>query len=222
MALPQQVVEQLNQGSERTPGWSSGIILFAGSILFIVVFIYAGLKFGYEKYLNNQNDALTAQAQTVGKQVSPADETNLVRFYSQVINLESLVKNHVYFSQFLTWIEQNTEANVYYGNISFAAGNQITLSAFAKTSADVSQQFSIFESSPEVSMASLSNVNFSPTANEWAFNVVLNMKPDVLLWNPTLAASASTVPTVLSTSTATGTVGPVVSGLATTTATTTP
>ena len=149
MALPQQVVEQLSHGSQRTPGWSSGIMLFSGSILLIIVLIYAGLQFGYEPYLNSQISLLQAQAQKVGQSVSPADEANLIRFYSQISNIQSLIKNHVFFSQFLTWLEQNTEANVYYTSMVFTAGNQITLVGVAKTSADVSEQVAAFEASPD-------------------------------------------------------------------------
>ena len=191
MALPQQVVEQLNQESTRTPGWSSGLILFSGSILFVVLLIYGGLRFGYETYLNGQNKSLSAQADKVAQSVSPADEANLVKFYSQISNLESLIKNHVFFSQFLTWLERNTEANIYYNNLTFASGNQVTLAGIAKTSADVTQQIAIFEADPNVSLVSLSNVAFSPTANTWVFNVVLTLQRDtVFLWNSDLSSSA--------------------------------
>ena len=199
MALPQQVVEQLNQESTRTPGWSSGLILFSGSILFIVVFIYAGLRFGYEEYLTGQNKSLSAQADKVGQSVTPADEANLVKFYSQISNLESLIKNHVFFSQFLTWLERNTEANIYYNNISFASGNQVTLAGIAKTSGDVTQQIAVFEADPKVSLVSLSSVSFSTTANAWVFNVVLTMQRDaVFLLNSDLS-SGTPIPSLATT-----------------------
>jgi hypothetical protein len=216
MALPQQVVEQLNQESTRTPGWSSGLILFAGSILFIVVFIYAGLRFGYEAYLTGQNASLSAQADKVGQSISPSDEANLVRFYSQISNLESLIKNHVFFSQFLTWLERNTEANIYYNNISFAGGDQVTLAGVAKTSADVTQQIAVFEADPKVSLVSLSSVAFSSITDTWTFNAVLTMQHDtVFLLNSDLSSG---VPTP---SLSTTTVSASAPSIATTTTTTT-
>ena len=66
MALPQQVVEQLNQGTRRTPGWSSGMLLFSGSVLIVVIVIYAGLQFGYTPYLNGQVSSLESQAAEAG------------------------------------------------------------------------------------------------------------------------------------------------------------
>lgn len=219
MALPQQVVEQLSRGSQRTPGWSSGILLFSGSILFIVALVYAGLRFGYEPYLNAQISSLESQVQKAGQSVSPADEANLIRFYSQISNLQSLLKNHVFFSQFLTWLEQHTEANASYVSMAFTSGSQVTLAGSAKTSADVSQQVAAFEAAPEVGAVSLSNVAFSTAANEWLFNVVLTMKPSVFLWTSGAAGvavppvSAGTSPT---TTPAAATVAP---GVTTTTTT---
>jgi hypothetical protein len=194
MALPQQVVEQLNQGSSRTPGWSSGILLFSGSIFFIVLLTYAGLRFGYEPYLNAQLSSLEGQAQKVGQSVSPSDEANLLTFYSQITNIQSLIKNHVFFSQFLTWLERVTEANVYYTNLSFTSGDQVTLSGVAKTSADVSEQVAAFEAAPEVSSVTLSSVALGSSLNAWNFNVVLTMQPSVFLWTPGTAAAGAVSP----------------------------
>lgn len=184
MALPQQVVEQLNQGALWTPGWSSGILLFSGSILFIVILVYGGLRFGYEPYLNAQLSSLETQVQKVGQSVSPSDEANLITFYSQITNIQSLIKNHVFFSQFLVWLERTTEANIYYTSMSFSSNDQVALSGVAKTSADVSEQIAVFEAAPEVSSVVLSGANLSPSTNEWIFNVTLTMKPSVILWAP--------------------------------------
>jgi hypothetical protein len=193
MALPQQVVEQLNQGSRRTPGWSSGIILFSGSILFIVVFVYAGLQFGYVPYLNAQLSSLESQAQKVEQSVSVSDEASLVTFYSQINNLQSLITSHVFFSQFLDWLGQNTEANVYYASMSFTSNDQVTLLGIAKTSADISEQVAIFEASPEISGLSLSNVVLAPSTNEWTFDVVLTMRPSVFLWTPGTSSQGTAI-----------------------------
>lgn len=226
MALPQQVVEQLNLSgqSRRTPGWSSGIILFSGSIFLIVVCIYAGLQFGYEPYLNGQISALENQVQKVGQSISPSDEATLITFYSQVSNIQSLLKSHVFFSRFLTWLEQNTEANVYYTNMTYLSGDQITLNGNAKTSADIPEQIAVFEAAPNVSAVSLSNISYSSAANNWNFIVGLTMKQSIFLWTPSGSSpSIITVPVSIGTSTASPSSTPISSaptvapGVATTT-----
>jgi hypothetical protein len=191
MALPQQVVEQLNQGSRRTPGWSSGILLFSGSILFIILLVYAGLQFGYEPYLNAQLSSFDSQVQKLGQSISASDQANLVTFYSQINNLQSLIKNHVFFSQFLTWLEQHTEANVYYTNMVFSSGAQVALVGIAGNAADVSEQIAAFEAAPEVAAVSLSNVAYSSSVNGWIFNVVLTMHPSVFAWSSGSAPAAA-------------------------------
>jgi hypothetical protein len=211
MALPQQVVEQLNQGAPRTPGWSSGILLFSGSILFIIILVYAGLRFGYEPYLNAQLSSLEAKAQKVGQSVSPSDEANLITFYSQITNIQSLIKNHIFFSQFLAWLERMTEENIYYTSMSFSSSDQVALSGVAKTSADVSEQIAVFEAAPEVSSVVLSGVNLSPSTNEWTFNVVLTMQPSVVLWTPGASpTNAPVAPAPVATPTTTTSTAPIV------------
>lgn len=191
MPLPQQVVEQLNQDKPRTPGWSSGILLFSGSILLIVVLIYAGLRFGYEPVLNSQLASAESQLNQAGKSISPEDEASLVTFYSQISNIQSLMKNHIFFSQFLTWLEANTEANIYYTSMAFTSGDQVTLAGIAKTQADIVQQMAVFEASSDISAVTLSNATFSAAQNAWTFNVVLTMQPSMLLW--TSGSSARSV-----------------------------
>ena len=198
MPLPQQVVEQLGREPTGTPGWSSGIILFSGAIFVIVVGLYLGLAFGYEPYLNAQIAQAQSQMGKVGQSISSSDQSELIAYYSEVANLHTLISGHVLFSQFLTWLGSNTEANVYYNNMSFTSGNQVTLTALGAGQADVDEQLEIFEASPEVQAVSVGTVAFSPTAGAWMFNVTLTMQPSVFAWqaasanaNPPLPASAS-------------------------------
>lgn len=191
MPLPQQVIEQLGREPTATPGWSSGILLFSGSILAIVLVTYLGLVFGYEPYLNAQIKTAEGQASQLGQSISASDQANLVAYYSEVANLHTLIGGHVFFSQVLTWLENNTEANVYYGNFKFTSGNQISFSAYGKTEADVNQQLEIFEGSPNVQAVSVGTIAFSPTVGMWEFDVTLTMQPSVFLWQSSTAPSAA-------------------------------
>ena len=195
MALPQQVVEQLSQETRRTPGWSFGVILFSGGILLIVLAVFAGLRYGYEPYLNGQISSLKAQVDQLGQSVTPAEEANLVTFYSQISNLQSLVKGHVYFSQFLAWLENHTEANIYYTNMTYTQNHQVTLAGIAKTPADVSEQVAIFEASRNITSLSLANVTYSQSPTGWIFNMILTLNPALLTWqSATTTPATATVP----------------------------
>lgn len=176
MALPQQVLERLSREPPKTPGWSFGLLMFSGVVLFIALLVYFGLLFGYEPYVQSQISKLETQINTLAKSVSPDDQARLVTFYSEITNIQNVLAHHVTFSAFLSWLENNTEANVYYSQFSFSSGSRVTLSGSAASEADVNQQVAIFESAPEVQSVNLSTVSLSPQSKRWQFGVTLVMK----------------------------------------------
>lgn len=182
MPLPDKVIEQLGREPPKTPGWSFGIVMFSGTILFIVVFVYFGLTLGYEPYLNSQVTKQQDQINQLGQSISPADQGNLINFYSQISNLKTLLKNHTLTSKLFAWLEKNTEANVTYQSLSFAQGNQITLAGTAISEGDINQQIAIFESSPEISKVNLTSVASGQSGNSgWAFALTLTVSPSIIL-----------------------------------------
>ncbi len=192
MPLPQQVINQLSREPAETPGWSFGVISFSAALLVIVIIIYAFLSFVYEPYLNNSLTAVQGKIATLDQSIASGDETQLVNFYSQVVNLRSVLAHHILFSQFLDWLAANTEANVHYSQFSFASGDQITLAGVAATEADINQQIAIFEASPEVQKLTVSNIGLSNSNGSWTFSATLLMNPSVWPASSTFPAAAPT------------------------------
>jgi Tfp pilus assembly protein PilN len=182
MPLPEKVIEQLGQETPQTQGWALGALFFSGGILFLTVVVYFGLTLGYEPYLQSQLTSAQNQVNTLGNSVSASDQSQLIDFYSQIANLQTLLRQHVLSSQFFSWLEQNTEANVYYQSLALTRGDQVSLSGVASSEADVNQQVAIFENSPEVSSVTVSNVTApSFLGSGWTFSVTLIMNPSVFL-----------------------------------------
>ena len=181
MALPEQVVEQLGREPNETQGWAFGAILFSGGILFLVVIIYLGLVYGYQPYLEKQISTTQGQLSTLNNSIAPTDQTNLINFYSQISNLKTLLKKHVLSSQLFTWLEKNTEANVYYQSLALSTGYKVNIIGHAISESDINQQISIFESSPEVKSVSVSNVGLAQGTSGWNFTVLLTMNPSLFL-----------------------------------------
>lgn len=180
MPLPEKVIEQLGQEPTKTQGWATGALFFSGGILFLTMAIYYGLTFGYEPYLQNQLNGVKNQISTLGQSVSASDQSQLIDLYSQIANLQTLLQKHTLTSQFFSWLEQNTEANVYYRSLALTGGNQVALSGTAQSEEDVNQQVAIFENSPEVSSVTVSNVTApSLLGGGWTFSVTLVMNPSV-------------------------------------------
>jgi hypothetical protein len=185
MPLPGKVIEQLGrEPSSGSQGWAVGALMFSGGILFLAIVIYFGLAMGYQPYLQNQLNTAQTQVSALNNSISASDQTQLIDFYSQIANLQTLLGNHTFSSQFFSWLEANTEANVYYQSLTLTTQDNVTLSGMAATEADVNQQVAIFEASPEVSSVSVSNV-LAPQAGsanaEWTFNLTLAMNPSVFL-----------------------------------------
>jgi hypothetical protein len=182
MPLPEQVVEQLRKEPAKTQGWAWGAILFCGGVLFLAALIWAGLLFGYEPYLESQLAATQKQVTVLDNSVSPADEAQIVDFYSQAANLQTLLANHVLSSQFFSWLEQNTEANVYYQSLGLSQGGVVTLAGNALSEGDVNQQIAIFENSSEVTAVNVSTVTAPQSSGApWTFSMTLTMSPSLFL-----------------------------------------
>ncbi len=186
MPLPQQVIEQLGREPERAGGGFSGTLLFSIGILVVVAGMYFGMLFGYEPYLNNQISAVKSEVSKANASVTPDQQTQLVNFYSQISNLQTILAHHMYDSKFLAWLESNTEANVYYQGMDLASGYRVTLKGVAKTEADVNQQVAVFEGSSDVASVAVASVanasqNGISAASGIDFTLSLVMKPSVFL-----------------------------------------
>jgi hypothetical protein len=181
MALPQNVLNQLNNEPVETPGWFWGVLVFSVAILGAMLAVYFGMKFLYEPYLNSRITSAQTQINALSQSAAANNDAQLVTFYSQISNLQSVLATHVTFSRFLNWLQQNTESNLAYTQLSFtsSASNQITLSATAATEADVNQQIAIFQSSPEVESVSVTNIGTVGAGGNWQFGVSLIMNPDL-------------------------------------------
>ena len=184
MPLPQQVVEQLEKEPAPSRGRGAGALVFSGGVLLFVALLYAGIAFGYAPYVNAQISSLNVRLSTVNASISSAQEQQIIDFYSQITNLQSILSRHTSMTRFLSWLEKNTEANVYYENMSVAGGDKVSLQGVAKTEGDINQQIAIFEASPQVADAVVSSISpatqtGAATASALSFNVTLTMQPSV-------------------------------------------
>jgi Tfp pilus assembly protein PilN len=181
MALPQQVIDRLSREPPKTPGWSFGVLLFSGGVFAIALVVYLGLAFGYGPYLDSQLTQLNAKIDVLAKSISADDQAKLITFYSEIANVKNALANHVIFSRFLSWLERNTVANVYFSRMTFSSGNQINFMGVARTEAEINQQIAILEAAPELRSITLSTVSLSEATGLWQFNVTIVLDPQAIL-----------------------------------------
>jgi hypothetical protein len=181
MPLPEKVIEQLGREPSSTHGWAIGALLFSGGILFFAIAMYVGLAFGYEPYVQSQLTAEQNKVSALNQSIPGNDQSQLIGYYSQIANLQVLLQQHTAATKLFSWLEKNTEANIYFQSLSLTTGNQITLTGIGSTEADINQQVAIFENAPEVTLVNVSNVTAPQLlGNGWTFNIAIVMNSSVL------------------------------------------
>jgi len=179
MPLPQAVIEQLRKPSIKTPGWSSGLLMFSGALLVIALVVYFGLILGYQPYLNAQDKNLNDQIQKFSQQIPASDQEKLIVFYSQLVNLKKLLQQHIFTSPLFEWLEKNTLPTIYYTKFSLDTNNhRLNLSGSAKTVEDFAKQVLFFNNQPEVQSISFNNIT-SGQNKIWQFDLIVTFKESI-------------------------------------------
>lgn len=174
MALPAQALEKLSHVSERTPGVYSQLLILTTSLMILALFMFAGLKFGYEPYLVAEVKQLDADIKKFSDEIPADKQAEIATFYSQIINLKTVLRNHQSASPFWFWLEKNTIPNVYFTKATLNITNdQIILQGSARTNEDIMNQLAAFEKSPEVTKLTFGNSQ--NTATGWQFSLTLNV-----------------------------------------------
>lgn len=150
------------------------IVLFAFS-----VFVYFGTHYGYAAFLDQQSTDVTAKLEGLAKKVSQTDEENFVGFYSQIVNLKTVLDKHAFPSNVFKFLESKVTADVYFVNGSYSGDNRsVDLRGSAKTFDALASQIAVFEKSTEVTKVSFKDVNISDTGV--TFEIILTLSPDFL------------------------------------------
>lgn len=196
MALPPQAIERLSREPAGTPGWSSRLLMFSATLLFLAIFGYVGLEFGYRPVLAGQIQKKESDLNKLSQQIPTGDQDKIVSFYSQLSNLKKVLGDHTLATKLFSLLEQNTQANVYFTRFAYNAKNQqIALTGVAKSVEDAAQQVLIFEQRPEFSAVAFNNVSSLPTG-QWQFDVQLTLQSGILLKSdaasPDTSSSTST------------------------------
>ncbi|MDO8504321.1 MAG: hypothetical protein Q7S36_00510 [Candidatus Liptonbacteria bacterium] len=178
MPLPTQEELRRVSGSILGQGIYRQLLLLAGAILAISLILYGGFSLGYEPYLSGQKDKLDAQIQDFSKRIPLDKQTELIAFYSQLMNVRTLLDRHLLPSNLFNWLETNTQINTSFSKLNFNANNyQLSLFGNSKSPEDVAEQAAIMESQPQVLQLNFNSLGASATGG-WQFNVTvyLNQK----------------------------------------------
>ncbi len=133
------------------------IVLFALSLL-----IYFGMNIGYESYLNSKVDGLDKQLDQLSNSVSQKDQQQFVGFYSQIVNLKTVLDQHIFSANIFPFLEKNTLPQIAYTEAKFnGASYSLELQGRAISLQTLAQQLAQFEKAPELQTAILKSTNFN-------------------------------------------------------------
>jgi hypothetical protein len=163
-----------------TAGLPWRILLFSGIVFGLSLFIYFGFRFGYESYLDSRSETLDQKIQELASQISQEDQQNLISFYSQLVNLRTVLEKHQFIVKSFDFLDKYTLPTVYYSGAKIMGVDRvIELSGGAKSMDDFIEQLAVFDAAPEFDeKAIVENVQFSN--QEVGFSIILHMSADAL------------------------------------------
>lgn len=174
-ALQEQFVE------EAIPvGLPWRILVFAGVIFALSIFIAVGLKFGYEQYLDTKVSDMDQKIKSLTASVTEEKQQQFVAFYSQVVNLKAVLEKRSFTSNAFTFVEKNVIGSVYFTDAEMSASAKtIGLRGYATNLESLSQQIATFEKSSSVKNVILDDVTLQPQGGV-TFKVSISFQPTFL------------------------------------------
>src|SRR3989344_7318607 len=95
-------------------GWSWRLIVFSTIVAIAAVLLYAGMEYGYRSVLESERNSLEQELAQVDMSINAADQNNLINFYSQIYNMQNLLRDHITISNLFSFLEPNTNSKVQY------------------------------------------------------------------------------------------------------------
>jgi len=160
------------------------LILVAG----LVTEIYFGLDW-WQGQERTQTEKLKAEHAATTQQINNINNNSqdFIDFKDKVSLVEKLIDQHIYWSDFFTWLEQNTLNSVRYVDFTGDIDGEYVLAAQTKNYRDVSWQAKAFKDNPwvdEISVRSASlqeeEIKDTNLKEEWIdFSIELKIKPEI-------------------------------------------
>lgn len=179
MALPPQAIEKLIREPSHTQGVYRELLLISGAVLGLTVVIYIGLAFGYRAYLNSSLKDVEDQITKFSAGISQEDRAQIQGFYSQLVNLRTLLAGHTAASPVMALLERTIQPDVYYTKLTMnSTNNQAVLTGAARSLQAIAAQATAFQGQPEVERIDFNNAGAQETG-PWQFTMTIYLKPAV-------------------------------------------
>lgn len=177
---PSLLEEQLKKRERLPVGWPWRLLVFATIVFGLTVAIYFGMVIGYKPYLDSQVKNLDQKIVSLGQAIDEQQQKSMVIFYSQLINIQSLLASHQTASNLFGFLEKNTHQNVYYDSLSLSLPERnVKIDGNASDYNVLVQQLELFRRAPEIERVLLDNSR-SADGGRIHFSIRLIFKPELL------------------------------------------
>jgi len=151
---------------------------FSFFMFLLVALTYFGLSVGYKAYLNQEIKKLETSLDELRFEVPEEEQEELIRFFSQVGNIKTVLDKHIITSNVFRFLEQNTHASIAFTDMDLSTTERkISLDGVAANYDALVAQMSILESVPEVERIVLDNSQLN--AGAVSFRLTLTVDASV-------------------------------------------
>lgn len=154
------IEEEMSKKEKLRTGWPWRLIFVAFVIFGTTAVIFAGMKFGYQPYLDKKIGVADGTLRRLANSLSEEQQKNIFNLYSQLNNISDLLKSRHQATRFFDFLEKNTLKNVSFNslNLNFK-GNipELNILGQALSFENLAQQLEVFKQSPDISKVILDN-----------------------------------------------------------------
>lgn len=162
MAYTQSAIEQQLKSSGMETGWPWRLLLLSGITFLTVLALFVGMQFGFYPYLDSQITQTDQEINKLGSAISEEQVNNFSKFYSQLNNIQNLLKNHFLGTNFLDFLEKNTLKSVYFKAMTLDLGaHSAKLDGASISYEALSQQMEVFRQSNNIVKVNLDGASLS-------------------------------------------------------------
>lgn len=171
----QSVLEsQLKKGEHANIGWPWRLFLLSVVVCVLTVLLYGGMRFGYESYLQSQIDGVSETTRTLEQEIKQAIAGDLVNFYSQLANLQSILTSLTFSSRYFTLLEGVTHQSLYFDSLDINEREIVATGMVASPTA-LTQQFEKLRTTHEFANFVVDSVAFNTASKLYEFKMTITL-----------------------------------------------
>lgn len=139
--------------SAQTP-WRVFILTLV--IFLFTVFIFFGMIFGYKPYLKSKARNFEQKISVLSQNIDEVQQKQITTFFSQMMNIQTLIAGHRYYSSLFEFIERNTHNDTSYFNMKFTVADMdLKFEGVSKNYNSLINQLALFNQASEALKVSL-------------------------------------------------------------------